>query len=99
MKTRWTKSVATPFHSHQGEECMTKDSPMANLVSMAYAKWLVANRRRQFELASLMYAMLPAEEKDKFIDGLKDWWRLWRANEKRAEQHLAEHRRRSLKFQ
>jgi hypothetical protein len=57
-------------------------------------EWLVINRRRQFEFLALLYAMAPADEKDKFIERHKGWWRLWKANEDRAEAHLAEHRRR-----
>jgi hypothetical protein len=57
-------------------------------------EWLVANRRRQFELMALMYGMMPPEEKGVFINGCKDWWRQWRKNEDLAEAQLAEHRRR-----
>ena len=59
-------------------------------------EWLVQYRRRQFSLLWLEYACLPTDaEKDAFCDGLVEWWKLVCANEARAAEHLAQHRRRA----
>jgi hypothetical protein len=57
-------------------------------------EWLVAERRRQFASVALQYAILPDDQRDEFVDGLLEWWKLWRSNENRAEAEIAEHKRR-----
>jgi hypothetical protein len=57
--------------------------------------FLLRYRRQQFASLALRYHMLPTDQKDEFANGLIDWWRLVRANEDRAEKHLAEHKRRA----
>jgi hypothetical protein len=60
-------------------------------------EWVLAERRRQFASLAIQFAMLRTEEeKDRFVDGMVEWWKLRRANEDRAEQHLAEHKARRL---
>jgi hypothetical protein len=57
--------------------------------------FLLRYRRQQFASLALQFAMLPSDQKDEFCSGLVEWWELVRANEDRAERHLAEHKRRA----
>jgi hypothetical protein len=79
-----------------------EDMPHQRSVAATFAagnpsvEWVLAERRRQFASLALQFAMLRTdEEKDRFCDGMVEWWKLRRANEDRAEQHLAQHKRRA----
>jgi hypothetical protein len=56
--------------------------------------FILDERRRQFELLALEYAMLPDDWKDEFINRLRPWWKLVKKNEALAEAEIAEHKRR-----
>ena len=79
-----------------------QDLPRQQEIAATFARgtpsleWLVAYRRRQFTSLWLQYAMLPDAEKDAFCDGLVEWWKLWCENERRAAEHLAQHKARRL---
>jgi hypothetical protein len=79
---------------------LAEDHPRQQRLSEIYAKgqpsleFILRERRRQWTMLMFQYAALPDEERDKFCDGLAEWWRLVRANEDRAIAHLKEHRRR-----
>jgi hypothetical protein len=58
-------------------------------------EWVLAQRRRTFQLLALQYACLTEGMKDKFCDELVGFWKEVRANEERALATLAEYRRRA----
>jgi hypothetical protein len=78
------------------EEFPRQQEIAARLKSNPSLDWLVDERRRTFASLALQYAMLRDDERDEFIDGLRDWWKEFRANEDRAEATLAAHRRREM---
>jgi hypothetical protein len=55
---------------------------------------VLSERRRQFELLALEYAMLPDDWRDEFIDRLRPWWKKVKENENRADMEIAEHKQR-----
>ena len=79
-----------------------QDMPRQQEIAATFAdgtpslEWLVAYRRRQFTSLWLQYAMLPDAEKDAFCDGLVEWWKLVVENERRAAEHIAQHKARRL---
>jgi hypothetical protein len=56
--------------------------------------FILDERRRQFQMLALQYAMLPDDWKHEFIDRLRPWWKKVKENEARADEEIAEHRRR-----
>jgi hypothetical protein len=79
-----------------------RDHPRQKAIAATFAagdpdiEWVLAQRRRTFQLLALQYACLTDDMKDKFCDELVGFWKEVRANEDRAEATLVEYRRREM---
>jgi predicted deacylase len=82
----------TTVHDHP-RQCQMAATFAAGNPSL---EWVLAQRRRTFQLLALQYACLTEDMKDEFCDEIVGWWKEVRANEDRAEATIVEYRRREM---